>query len=210
MRILIADDDAISRRLLQGFLESWGYEVSACAEGTAALAALTAPAAPPLAILDWMMPGIDGTDVCRRLREAGAPSTTQYLILLTARTDRTAVVEGLGSGADDYVTKPFDRDELRARVAIGQRIVELQTALAKRVAELEAAAAQVTQLNGLLPICAYCKKVRDDNDYWTRVESYLEERIDVHFSHGICPECFKKVEEEIFTPDEGSAPEGGG
>ena len=194
MRILIADDDAVSRRLLQHYLVSWNYEVASYPDGTGALAALTAPGAPPLAILDWEMPGVDGTDVCRRLRADGAPSTAQYLILLTARTDPMAIVEGLGSGADDYVTKPFDRDELRARVAIGKRIVELQTSLGERVAELEAAAAQITQLSGLLPICAYCKKVRDDNDYWSQVESYLQERINVRFSHGICPECLKKVE----------------
>ena len=184
--------------------------MSVCVDGTEALAALTTRGAPSLAILDWMMPGIDGTNVCRRLVEESTPSNAKYLILLTSRTDRAEVVEGLRSGAADYVTKPFDRHELRARVAIGKRVIELQTALAGRIAEFEAAANQIKQLRGLLPICCYCKKIRDDNAYWNRVESYLEERIDVQFTHGICPDCFRKVEAEFDGPDEGSAPEGGG
>lgn len=129
MRILIAEDDAASRLLLQRNLKAWGYEVSVCVDGTEALAALTTRGTPSLAILDWMMPGIDGTDVCRRLVEESTPSNAKYLILLTSRTDRAEVVEGLRSGAADYVTKPFGRHELRARVAIGKRVIELQTAL---------------------------------------------------------------------------------
>lgn len=197
MRILIADDDAVSLRVLEQNLTAWDYEVTTCSDGVAAFAAMTERDAPSLAILDWMMPGIDGTDVCRRLRRGSQSLAGQYLILLTARSGRTAVVEGLGSGADDYVTKPFVRDELRARVAIGARIVALQTALATRVVELETAAAQVKQLSGLVPICAYCNKIRDDSDYWNRLESYLEARTDVRFSHGICPTCFDKVDAEL-------------
>jgi CheY-like chemotaxis protein len=207
MQILIADDDPISRLLLQENLEAWGYKVTACVDGDEAFAALTAPGAPLLAILDWMMPGINGTDVCRRLAAESTPSTARHLILLTARTGREAVVEGLRSGAADYVTKPFDRDELQARVAIGKRIIELQTALAGRVAALEAAALQIKQLHGLLPICSYCKKIRDDNDYWNRVESYVEERSGVRFSHGICPDCYKQVESEFDMPSDGPSPE---
>ena len=194
--------------VLQRHLETWSYEVSGCVDGTEALAALTAPGAPALAILDWKMPGIDGTDVCRRLLERGPSSAVRHLILLTARIDRAAVVEGLQSGAADYLTKPFNGDELRARVAIGKRVIELQTALAERISKLEAAATQIKQLNGLLPICCYCKKIRDDNDYWNRVESYLEDRIDVQFSHGICPDCFKRVEAGLDGPDQDPAPDG--
>lgn len=196
MRILIADDDPVSRRLLRRRLEAWGYEVDACLNGDDALEALLANTAPPLAILDWMMPGADGPTICRQVRES-VPAATRYLILLTGRSDRSALVEGLNSGADDYVTKPFDQEELRARVAIGRRIVELQGTLAERVAELEAAGAQIRDLSGLLPICAYCKKVRDDNDYWSRVESYLEARSEVRFSHGICPDCLEQAAADL-------------
>ena len=144
------------------------------------------------------MPRPDGPEVCRQVRQAqGESRTPKYLILLTAKTDRGEVVEGLQAGADDYITKPFHAGQLRARVGVGARFVELQTALAARVDELQAALAQVTQLQGLLPICAYCKKVRDDNNYWDQVENYLADRSDLRFSHGICPGCYEKVSAEF-------------
>lgn len=124
MRILIAEDDATSRLLLKRVLTGWGYEVIATSDGDEALRELLADDAPRLAILDWMMPGMDGVDVCRRVR---ARETRQppYIILLTALDEKGDVVRGLEAGADDYVGKPYDPDELRARVAVGRRLVEL-------------------------------------------------------------------------------------
>jgi CheY-like chemotaxis protein len=190
MRILIAEDDPVSRRILRAALEKSGHEVVAVDDGRAAWEALGRPDAPRLAVLDWMMPELDGPAVCRRARARPAPP---YLILLTARARTEDVVVGLESGADDYVTKPFDRQELLSRIRVGERILGLQASLSRRVAELEAAMAQVKQLRGLLPICCYCKKVRDDGDYWHEVERYLADHADVHFSHGICPTCWHAV-----------------
>ena len=128
MRVLIAEDDVTSRMLLKRVLESWGYEVIVTKDGAEAWEALRVPDGPRLAILDWMMPQMDGVDVCRRVR---AEETLQppYLILLTALGNKESVVTGLDAGADDFVRKPYDPDELRARLAVGRRLVELNDEL---------------------------------------------------------------------------------
>lgn len=138
MRILIAEDDPVSRHILNTQLSKWGHEVIVTTNGLDAWEALNAPDAPLIAILDWMMPGIDGVDVCRRLRQQQNDSPV-YMILLTALSAKEKVIEGLESGADDYMTKPFDRHELRVRLNAGLRIVELQVSLHQRVKELEQA-----------------------------------------------------------------------
>ncbi|HTS69031.1 MAG TPA: diguanylate cyclase [Terriglobia bacterium] len=128
MKVLIAEDDAISRRMLEAFLVKWGYEVMVATEGGGAWEVLQGKDAPRLAVLDWMMPGRDGIDICRSIRQhKGRPYT--YFILLTARGNKDDIVTGLEAGADDYVTKPFDPFELRARLRAGRRIVELQEQL---------------------------------------------------------------------------------
>jgi phosphoserine phosphatase RsbU/P len=190
-RILVADDDPVSLRVLQKALEKWGHEVMVARDGTEAWQILTRPEAPQMAILDWMMPGMDGPTICRRARAVPSP-TVPYLILLTARNDYEDIVTGLEAGANDYVTKPFHQAELRARVRVGFRVLELQARLADRVQELEAALKQVKQLHGLLPICMYCKKIRNDGDYWQQVETYISDHSEAEFSHGICPECYEK------------------
>ena len=190
MRVLIAEDGSVSRRVLAATLDKLGYEVVVAADGAEAWAALQREDAPHLAILDWMMPKIDGVELCRRVRGLSA-TTPPYLILLTAKSGKEDVVTGLDAGADDYLTKPFDRAELRARVQVGARVLELQGNLAARARELKTALSQVKQLQGLLPICSYCKKIRDEQNYW--VESYIGEHAEVKFSHGICPACYTEV-----------------
>jgi diguanylate cyclase (GGDEF)-like protein/PAS domain S-box-containing protein len=140
MRILIAEDDMISRRVLEATLIKWGHEVLVASDGDAALAVLAGADAPLLAILDWMMPGMDGVEVCRRERRLFSATPT-YIILLTAKTEKEDVVAGLKAGADDYLTKPFSRVELRARIEVGARVIKLQKRLADRVEELNAALA---------------------------------------------------------------------
>ena len=196
MKILIAEDDPVSRRLLQAALIKWGYEVSVTANGKEAWNALQAPDAPSLLILDWLMPEMDGVEICREARQNSALKSA-YIILLTSRGSKEDIVKGLEAGADDYVTKPFDHGELRARVQVGSRVVQLQTALADRVKDLEDAIASVKTLQGLLPICCYCKKIRDDGNYWHRVESYISGHANVRFSHGICPDCSDKLKADL-------------
>lgn len=192
LSILVADDDPVSLRILQKALEKCGHDVRVARNGTEAWQVLTSPEAPRLAVLDWMMPGMDGPTICRRAR-ALPSELPPYFILLTARNDYPDVVAGLEAGANDYVTKPFHHAELKARVQVGLRVLELQKKLAERVRDLESALKQVKQLRGLLPICMYCKKIRSDGDYWQQVESYISDRSEAEFSHGICPECYEKL-----------------
>jgi DNA-binding response OmpR family regulator len=191
-RILIAEDHLVSRQLLQKNLGNWGFEVISAADGEQAAEILDSPDAPPIAVLDWMMPKIDGVELCRRVRQH-VDRPYIYLVLLTARSHKEEVAAGLEAGADDYVTKPFDADELRARLKVGQRVVELERTLAQRVADLQQALADVHTLKGMLPICMYCKSVRDDQDYWRQIEEYIHTETGADISHGICPACMAKI-----------------
>jgi diguanylate cyclase (GGDEF)-like protein len=128
MRVLIADDEELTRVSLALTLRKWGYEVIDCADGAEALERMSNEGGPDIAILDWMMPGMDGPDICRHIREAGR-ETYQYLILLSSRDSSTDVVQGLSSGADDYLVKPFNPMELKVRIRAGRRIVEMQREL---------------------------------------------------------------------------------
>jgi sigma-B regulation protein RsbU (phosphoserine phosphatase) len=198
-RILIAEDHYVSRHLLERNLTNWGFDVVTAEDGEVASQILESDDAPPLAILDWMMPKMDGVDVCARVRQIkGRPYV--YLLLLTAKSQKEEVAAGLDAGADDYVIKPFDPDELRARLKVGQRVVALERDLAKKVTDLERALADVKRLKTLLPICMYCKSVRDDQDYWHQIDAYLHSETGTDFSHGICPTCMAKLQGDIGKP----------
>ena len=190
MRALIADDDRGTALALSRALARWGLQVLTAHSGAEAWELLRAEDTPALAILDWIMPPLDGPDVCRLLRRE-RPLVPTYVILLTSRDSRADLTEGLDAGADDYLVKPFDPEELRARVHVGIRILTLQERLAARVEELQAALSRVKQLRGLLPICSYCKRIRTDENYWQGVETYVAEHSEAEFSHGICPPCFE-------------------
>lgn len=131
MKILIAEDDNISRRILKTILKRWGYGVVSVCDGREAWTRLQEKDAPRLVILDWMMPEMDGIEICRRVRRINNVEP-MYIILLTARDDKKDIIKGLEAGADDYIAKPFDKDELRARVNVGRRVVELQSALIEK------------------------------------------------------------------------------
>jgi len=196
VRALVADDDRVTAEILSRTLKRWEFDVTVARAGAEAWDYLRSATNPTLAILDWMMPEIDGPEVCRRVRRE-LPLANMYLVLLTARESRGDMVAGLDAGADDYITKPFDAEELRARVQVGVRVLNLQERLAERVEELQAALANVKQLRGLLPICSYCKRIRGDDQYWQQLEGYIAEHSDAQFSHGICPACFAAVSAEL-------------
>lgn len=191
MKILIAEDDTFSRKILEKRLTAWGHEVISAEDGQAAFDIMMKDDAPKLAVLDWMMPGLDGTDVCIKIRNKYTVAPP-YLILLTAKTQKEDIIEGLEAGANDYVTKPFDANELKARINVGIRVIKLQTKLNKKITELELAKAEIRQLKEHIPICSYCKNIRDENDEWHAVEHYIENETGSKFSHGICPVCMEK------------------
>jgi CheY-like chemotaxis protein len=139
-----------------------------------------------------MMPKLDGVEVCKRVRQR-VDRPYIYLVLLTAKAQKEEIAAGLDAGADDYVVKPFDASELRARLKVGQRVVELERRLARQVSDLQEALEDVRNLKRLLPICMYCKSVRDDQDYWRQIEDYIHAETGTDFSHGICPICMDKL-----------------
>jgi DNA-binding response OmpR family regulator len=146
-RILIAEDDAVSCQILTSCLQKWGYEVVVARDGHEAMTVMRAPNAPALVVLDWMMPGMDGIEVCRRLR---AVDKAVYVILLTSLETKENILQALEAGADDYLIKPFDTFALQTRIRVGLRIIALQTTLADRVKELETAAAELQNMRGRL------------------------------------------------------------
>jgi phosphoserine phosphatase RsbU/P len=190
MKVLVAEDDAFYSRILQSVLRD-EYEVVIAQDGNRAWEILQLEEAPRLALLDWQMPGLDGLEVCRKVRAHPAMDGF-YLVIATVRQSLDDVLAGFEAGANNYITKPFQAQELRARLRVGRRVLELQAALASRVAQLQDALSRVKQLQGLLPICSYCKRIRDDHDYWQQVETYMSEHSEATFTHGICPECYEK------------------
>jgi DNA-binding response OmpR family regulator len=190
MRLLLAEDEPTTRCVLESLLVTWGYEVESVADGTEAFACFQRPSPPRLALLDWMMPGMEGVELCRKVRDMGL-MPPPYLILLTSRTRKPDVVEGLRAGANDYLAKPCNNEELQARLAIGKRMVELQTTLADRVKELQDALSHIKRLQGILPICMHCHRIRTDQASWQRIEKYISEHSEATFSHDLCPECLQ-------------------
>jgi DNA-binding response OmpR family regulator len=217
--ILAVDDTTESLTLLSSILTPAGYRVLAADSGELALAAIS-ETLPDLILLDVRMKGMSGLELCRRLK-ASDETRSVPIIMISAFADVKEWVQGLQLGAADYITKPFQPEELLSRVktnmalsranvslerqaaALHETNERLQSEIAERALaeralrekneELLAALANVKTLNSLLPICAYCKKIRDGEGYWSQVEKYIQDHSTVTFSHGICPDCFKKL-----------------
>lgn len=183
MKILVAEDDLISRNLLTKTLKQFGHEVIAFDNGADAWAEFDAN---PVRVIvsDWLIPGVDGLDFCRNVRKRSKTEYT-YFILLTANVQgKDTYKEAMNAGIDDFLAKPLDRDQIWMRLRVAERILKYATT--------------IQALESMLPICSYCKKVRDDNNYWQQVETYLSNRINTSFSHSVCPTCYEKeVKPEI-------------
>jgi sigma-B regulation protein RsbU (phosphoserine phosphatase) len=202
MKILVIEDDLVTNRMLGKNLTDLGFDVIAAFNGLQGWETYCREDI-HIVITDWMMPEMNGLEVLKKIRERDEKSFC-YIILLTAKNNTNDVIEGIASGADEYIIKPFDKEELAVRVRAAQRIVELQQELLETnkeqkelIIELEDALSKIRQLSGLLPICSYCKKIRDDQGSWNQLEVYISAHSETEFSHGICPECVKKVFPEL-------------
>jgi sigma-B regulation protein RsbU (phosphoserine phosphatase) len=189
LKILIAEDEFTTRMMVQVCLENWGYWVESVTDGNAAWAALQNPDGPQIAILDWEMPELDGVEVCRQVKERSA-DLAPYIILLTSRDSSTDIVKGFDAGADDYMTKPFNDNELRARVRVAERLVRTQLSLAESLAELKEALNQVEMLENGIQVCRRCRKIFSPYDgEWHGYDDVLDNGVDPRFIISTCPDC---------------------
>jgi CheY-like chemotaxis protein len=175
MKILIAEDDPVSVKILQFTLQHYGHEVVVSTSGQEAWEKFDAD---PVRVIvsDWMMPGLDGLQLCQKVRQRPKTDYTYFILLTAINTGRENLRQAMNAGIDDFLTKPLDREAILMRLNVAERILEFTT--------------QIRALKELIPICMYCKRVRDDSNYWDQVEHYIHEHTGSNFSHGICPQCF--------------------
>jgi sigma-B regulation protein RsbU (phosphoserine phosphatase) len=177
MKVLIAEDDVIASRVLEAALIKLGHEPLVANDGQAAWEILQTESVRTV-VSDWQMPRLDGLDLCRRIRKGDGDYV--YFILLTQMVaSEKNLQEATDAGVDDFLAKPIDANQLWMRLRVAERILGFTT--------------EVRQLESFLPICGYCKKVRDDHNYWQQIEEYINTRTGTNFSHGVCPDCIEKV-----------------
>ena len=191
MKILIVDDIPENITALAIALESEGFDIKTAAGGEQALQ-IVHHDSPDLILLDIRMNGIDGFETCLALKKSDATKEIP-VIFLTVSKETEAVVKGFTCGGVDYIAKPFREEEVCARVRTHLYLRALVKEKEKLIGELQEALAKVKTLSGLLPICSSCKKIRDDKGYWNQIETYIRERSEADFTHGICPKCAKML-----------------
>lgn len=179
MKILAIEDEAIAGMQLVGVLKSLGHEAT-LVQGTIDAWKQLGEGGFRVVVSDWRMPGLSGLDLCRMIRNRGG-DYIYFILISSTRVTSESRREALEAGVDDFLSKPIDPDELGMRLHVAQRILNFTT--------------QVQQLESFLPICGYCKKIRDDQKYWHEVEAYFNQQQGTRFSHGICPDCYTRVVE---------------
>ncbi|MGD9007848.1 MAG: response regulator [Desulfobacteraceae bacterium] len=194
--ILVVDDNSDNLRLLAAILNKCHYKIRLAPNGERALATIHKEA-PDLILLDVMMPAMDGFEVCRQLK-ANQETTGIPVIFISALDETIDKVKAFSMGGVDYITKPFKSEEVLARVRTHLTLRGLQLRLEKKNEELRHALDEIRILRGILPICASCKNIRNEDGYWEQIETYIQDRSEVDFSHGICEECARKLYPEIM------------
>jgi DNA-binding response OmpR family regulator len=190
VKLLIAEDEYTTRLTVQVVLEQWGYRVDSVEDGHEAWKVLQKPDGPQIAILDWEMPGIDGVELCNKVKMLER-ETPVYVIMLTGRDAQDDILKGFDAGADDYMTKPFDENELRARVRVAERLVNIQEELVISNNELRDVLNHVEMLQSNLPLCTECLRIQNFEDRWLTVEEYVQDQEDPRFKYTQCGHCNK-------------------
>ena len=178
MKILAVEDDPVARAVLRQALLRLGHEVVEAKDGAEALRVLEKEPV-RLIVSDWMMPELDGLGLCGAVRNRVNADYVYFILLTSREADVDNQREAIEAGVDDFLTKPLDLQEIWMRLRVAERILRYAT--------------EVRQLEAFLPICGYCKKVRDDQNYWQQIESYINERTGTDFSHSVCPDCYQRV-----------------
>lgn len=194
--VLVAADDPIIRKALESYLGSWECETVIVFDDKELLHRLQLEDHPCLLIIDGAIEGMDTEALCRRIR-LSSHAVRPYIILISHGGAGERSVFDPDSGPDDLLNNPFTKSEFHARVSAGMRIIHLQTALSSLVLDLRQATTRIQKLNGLLPICSHCKKIRDDQGYWNEVEKYISDHSDAEFSHAICPGCLHQYYPDV-------------
>lgn len=186
MEIIIAEDDAVTRERLILILRDLGHQARAYPDGRTAWEAFQKKPARVI-ISDWMMPEMDGLEFCRQIRRASGHDYVYFVLVTALRTEEIDYDQATEAGVDDFLMKPIDRSSIGRRLYVAARILQYTV--------------QIRQLKDLLPICMYCKKIRNDRDYWQSIENYIHEETGVDFSHGICPQCYDRYITESAAED---------
>ena len=191
MKILIAEDEYTTRLMVQVCLENWGYSIESVEDGKKAWDIINQKNPPQIAVLDWEMPGISGIDLCRKIKSLDRSSPI-HVILLTARDSKNDISQGFEAGADDYITKPFNDDELGARIRVAERIVTIQSSLNSSLEELREALDMVQSFEEPVAVCSTCQKIGAFDGSWRTPEKLLEYPVDPRFFQLDCPSCKAK------------------
>ena len=178
MKVLAVEDDVVARTILRKALSNLGHEVIEARDGETAWESWE-ELKPRVVVSDWRMPRLDGLELCRRVRSRPGQEYVYFILLTGSEASVDNRRAAADAGVDDFLTKPLDPSDLWMRLRVAERILSYTT--------------QVRQLEEMLPICSYCKKIRDDRNYWQQIEGYINERTGSEFSHSICPDCYQRV-----------------
>ncbi len=177
LKVHIVEDDNTTRRLLENIISVLGYSVLSYDNGQDAWDAFKVEQ-PQIVISDWMLPGMDGLELCRALRESMTKNYTYFVLVTAQKRSQSNLEVAIGAGVDDFLKKPISSEEIWNRLRVAERILNFTH--------------QVRRLESLIPICCYCKKVRNDGDLWEQIEQYVNERTGADFTHSVCPQCLEK------------------